>query len=147
MVVTVGLHAADSVLLLELVVLDQFGQQLTVPRHFLDAREEAGLAGDRLNTDQIGFHVGVVADVLDAEAFLGVRIQNLSYEILALGRQEFGHLVISAHDLFVQVRGFGVFKGQIASDHGVEDHTRGPDVRLQTVIPLAGDHLGGSIAR
>ena len=88
----------------------------------------------------------MVADVLHAVALLGVSVENPADQILALAGEELGKRVVSTHDLLVEVARLRVFKRQIAADHGVEDDTGRPDVRFEAVIPLAGDHLGRSVA-
>ena len=81
------------------------------------------------------------SDVGNTNSSLGVRVEDLDNKVLALRRKELGHLVVSSHDLLVEVRGLWVLKGQVASDHGVEDDTAGPNVGLQTVVTLPSDHL------
>lgn len=100
-VVTVSFHTSDSVLLLELIVFDQFLEEDLLPGHLLEAWEETWLTGNRINTDKVGLHKSVGADVLNSQSFFGVGVQNLCYEIFALRRQEFWHLVVSTHDFLV----------------------------------------------
>ena len=59
----------------------------------------------------------------------------------AIGGEEARDFEFSSHDLLVEVGGLRVLEGQVASDHGVEDDTAGPNVGLQTVVTLPSDHL------
>ena len=83
----------------------------------------------------------MIPDLRDPYTSLRVRIQDLLDDVFALGGEELGHLVISGHDLLVEVGRFRVFKGQIACNHGVEDDSTGPDISLEAVITLSSDHL------
>ena len=64
----------------------------------------------------------------------------------AIGRQELGYFEVSCHNLLVKVGSFRVFKRQEATDHGVEDDSAGPDIRLEAHVSLPGDHLWGRVA-
>ena len=88
----------------------------------------------------------MVADVLNAIPLLRISVQNPTDQVLALTGEELGKRVVSTHDLLVEVARLRIFKRQITADHGVEDDARRPDVRLEAVIPLSGDHLWRSVA-
>ena len=140
-VVSIRLQAPDRVLLLKLEVIDEALQKLPLEGHLLKAREEAGLALLRQCFFVSCSHVWVVSNVGNANASLRIGVQDLLDEVLALRREELGHLVVRCHDLLVQVRCLGVLEWEVASHHGVEYDTAGPDIRLKTVISLASNHL------
>ena len=81
------------------------------------------------------------SDVGNTDTSFWVRVEDFDDKVLALRRKELGHLVVGSHDLLVEVRGLWVLEGQVASDHGVEDDSAGPNVGLQTVVTLSSDHL------
>ena len=62
-VVPIGFHAADGVLLFELVVVQEALEQFTIPGHFLEAWVKTGLAGNRVNAPQVFAHVNVVTNI------------------------------------------------------------------------------------
>lgn len=145
-VVSIRFQASDAVLLLELEVIYESCEEVSLEGHFLQSWEKTRLSHLRHGFLVRCTHVGVATDVLDSNTRLGVRVQDLLNEVLALRREELGHLVIGSHNLLVQIRCLGVLEGEVASDHGVENDTTRPNVRLQTVISLPGDHLGRCIA-
>ena len=140
-IVTVSLEASNRVLLLKLEVVDESLQQFACVWHLLEAGEQARLASLGQSIFLSTSHVGMVPNLRNPDASLGVRVQNLSNDVLALRGEELGHLVISGHDFLVEIGRLGVLKGQVASDHGVENDTARPDVSLEAVITLASDHL------
>ena len=141
MIVAIGLEASDRVLLFELEIVDQSLEQVASVRHLLEAGEQAWLTSLSECFLLSSSHVRMVPDLRYPYTRLWICVQNLLYDVFALGGEELGHLVISGHDLLVQVRRLRVLERQIAGHHGVEDDAAGPDVRLQAVITLASDHL------
>ena len=85
-IVTVGLHATDSVLLLKLVVLDQLRQQVLAPGHLLKAWEQPWLSRDLLDTLKVVPHVFMASDFGDFYPFLGIGVEYPSDEVFALVR-------------------------------------------------------------
>jgi hypothetical protein len=89
---------------------------------------------------------GVCPDILNCEALFRIGVQDLSDQILTLGRKEIWDLIFGLYDFLIQFLCVLVFKGQVAANHSVENHTAGPDVRTKSVVPLAPDHLWRSVA-
>ena len=123
-VVSVCLQTADRVVFFEAVVFDGLGEQILAVGHLLQTGEEAWLPGPVLEIFDCFSHERVTSNVTDTIARLRVGVQDLRDQVLALLRQEFRHLIISRHDLLVQVTGFGVLEGQIPGHHGVKDDSR-----------------------
>lgn len=142
-VVPIGFEASDRVLFFKLEVVDQTLQQILCVGHLLQSREEARLT-DLGECVLLGTsHVGMIPDFRNANTGLWVSVQDLLNEVLALWRQEFRHLVVSGHDLFVQIGRLWILEGQVPSHHSVENHTTGPDICLKTMVALASNHLKG----
>ena len=85
-IVTVGLHATDGVLLLKLIVLDKFRQQVLAPRHLLKAWEQPWLSRDLLNSLKVVPHVFMVSDFGDFYPLFGVGVEYPPDEVFALVR-------------------------------------------------------------
>ena len=142
-VVSIVLDALLGVFTVKVKLLDNFAEQLIFHGHLLFAREQS------LITVPV-FHLqgpSVVSDVTNAIALLRVRVKDSPDQVLALGAEEFGHRVISRHDLLVEITRFRVLKRQVATDHCIKDYTRGPNVSPQTMIALACNHFGSCVAR
>ena len=73
-------------------------------------------------------HVLVTANIVDCDSLFWVCIKNLCQEVFALGGKEFWHLVVGAHNFFVQIARLGVLKRQVASYHSVKDDSTRPDI-------------------
>ena len=86
MIVTVGLHATDGILLLKLIVLDKFRQQVLAPRHLLKAWEQPWLSRDLLNSLKVVPHVFMVSDFGDFYPFFGIGVEYPPDEVFALVR-------------------------------------------------------------
>ena len=72
----------------------------------------------------------MVPDLRYSDSSLWICVQNLLYDVFALGREELWHLVISGHDLLVQIGCLGVLERQVACNHGIKDDSTRPDIRL-----------------
>ena len=140
-IVSVSFEASDGILLFELKVANKATQEILCVRHLLESREKAWLTRFRCEVFLRLPHVDVVSDLRDAYASIWVGVQNFADEVLALGGQKLRHLVIGAHDLFVEVRRLWVFEGQVTGNHGIENNSGTPDVCLKSVIPFPSDHL------
>lgn len=143
-VVAVCLHAFSGIVFLKLKLFYQLLKQLCVDRHLLETRVEPLVSWDLLG--EIVAHVAVVADIRNLKPSFGVRVKYLGDEIFALSRKELGHLVVGAHNLFVEVRGFRVFERQVACNHRVENHSRRPNVGLESVVAFASNHFWRRVA-
>ena len=66
----------------------------------------------------------MVSNVRDSDSSFGVGVQYFGDEVLTLRRQELRHLIISTHDLLVEIRSLGVFEGQVTGNHSIEDNSR-----------------------
>lgn len=76
----------------------------------------------------------------------GVDIEYLLHEVLGIGRDELWDFELAGQDLLVQAVGVLVFEGQVAAQQRVHDDAARPDVDVQAVVELTGDHLGGGVA-
>ena len=121
MIVSVSFKASDGILFLELKVSNQAIKKVLCVWHLLETREKAWLTRFRKEFFLSLSHVDVVSDLRDANARIWVGIQDFADEVLAFGGEKFRHLIISAHDLFVQVRCLWIFKRQVSGNHSVEN--------------------------
>lgn len=141
-IMSIVLYTLLSILAIKVEFFDNLVEQFLFDGHFLLAWEEALVAIAVL--DQEG--PSVVPYLVYSVPLLGIRIQNTSDDVLALARKKLRQRILSSHDLFIQIRRLWVLEGQVTADHGVEYHATAPDISLQAVVPLAGDHLWGRVA-
>lgn len=80
------------------------------------------------------------------ETGVGVGAEDLFEDFFGVGSQHFRFFVLSHHDFFVEFVGVGVFEGEEAAEHCIEDDAAGPDIDVGALISLACDHFGCSIA-
>lgn len=102
-IVSVSFKTSDRILLFKLKVADKTIKKLLGVGHLLETGEKAWLTSLRCEVFLCLSHIDMVSDLRDADARIRIGVQNFANEVLALGGQELGHLVISAHDLFVEV--------------------------------------------
>jgi len=140
-VMTISFEASDRVIPVEAEVVDQSLQKFLLIRHGLQAWEKARFSRLRCLLFVSLTHVGMVSDLANSNTRLWVRVQNSLDKVLAVRRQELGHLIVSAHNLFVKVRSLWIFERQVSCNHRVEYNTRAPDISLKSVVTLASDHL------
>jgi hypothetical protein len=55
--------------------------------------------------------------------------------------------VLSCEYLFIESVGVFVFEREVSIEHGEENDSARPDIYLDTLVSLALDHFGSSIAR
>ena len=103
MIVSVSFKASDRILLFELKVSNKATKEIFCVGHLLETREKAWLTRFCKEFFLSLPHVDVVSDLRDANARIWVGIQNFADEVLAFGREKFWHLIISTHDLFVEI--------------------------------------------
>jgi hypothetical protein len=77
---------------------------------------------------------------------LWVDVEDGLEHFLALGGEYFGRFEVPRHDLFVQFVGIGVFEGEEAAQHGIQDDPAGPDIHPDALVSLSRDHLGRGVA-
>ena len=70
----------------------------------------------------------VVLYILYCEPFLRICIEDAFNEISAVITDKIRDCVICIENFFVEYICLGVFERQIATDHGVENHTTAPNV-------------------
>jgi hypothetical protein len=86
-------------------------------------------------------------DLFSCEAFLWIRLKDIVEHVLAFLRKVLRHLELAAEDLLVKFASRLVLKGQVASHHGEQDYTTGPDIYARAVVGLPVDHLRCCVAR
>ena len=87
----------------------------------------------------------VSSNVSDGDSFLRFGVQDFLHKILQSWGQIGRDLVVACQDLLVQDVGVGVFEGQVATGHGVEDDTTGPDIRGLAMVFLPSNHFWGCV--
>lgn len=84
---------------------------------------------------------GVGSDLANGDAVFGVGDEDLGNHILGFGREEVREVELGVEYFFVEFGGLLVFVGEVATEHGVEDHSATPEVTHQTMVLLPSDHL------
>ena len=123
----------------------------------LDRRlEDLLVDGNAVVTDNQALRTGlrrsrvpppVLADVLDPVPLDGVDGEDVGKHVLGVLGERLGDLVLAGEDLLVELGGLGVFEGQAAAEHRVEDDAAAPDVHHDGLVAvLALDHLGRGVA-
>ena len=87
------------------------------------------------------------SDITYLEPLLGVGVQNLLDQVLRRLRYEARNQVVAVYDLLIQLARVRVLKRQVAAHHRIQNDAAAPDVRVQTLVSLASDHLRSSVAR
>ena len=90
---------------------------------------------------------GVLANLLYSITLVRFRLKDLRDKVRAVGRKKPWQFIVSSHDLFVQIRGLRVLKGQESAHHGVQDDTTAPNVALNSNVLLSSNHFRSCIAR
>ena len=88
----------------------------------------------------------MLSDIFDCEASLGVSVQNFLDQVLAGSGDEAWDQVVTVQYLFVQSISIWIFKRQVAARHGIKDDAAAPNIRIQSIVPLASNHLWSCIA-
>ena len=141
-VVLIGVDAFEYMILFEAQFAQLF-QDDRVDRNLRESNKDA--AGD---TRQALRRVpGMLTNISDSVAFLGVRIQDAFHHVTRVFRDELGNLEVARKNLFVQVARIGVLKWQVAAYEGEKDDADGPDIHVRAVVALASDHFGSCVAR
>lgn len=83
----------------------------------------------------------VLAEAVNIYSLLRISYKDFGDNVFRFGRKKFGERVVCGKDLFVKVRRLLVFVGQEAAKHGVQHHSDGPNVRSESVVAVASDHL------
>ena len=99
MVVSIVFNALLSILSVEIVFNEQFFKEFILHRHLFLAGEEAHISISIFYLQR----PGMIPDVCHREPRLWVRIQNSSYQIFTLAREELWKGIFSAHNFLVKV--------------------------------------------
>ena len=89
----------------------------------------------------------VVSNLCDWNSIRWVSYKDFLYHVFGIFRQVVWKSVLCVQYFLVQVWGFLVFKWKEATEHCVQHNSARPEVTHQAIVPVAGDHLRGSIAR
>ena len=93
------------------------------------------------------FLVPVMAsNLINCESPVRIRVEDLVKQIFGQGGHEVRHLELPCEDLLVKLCCVGVFEGEVATDHCVEDDASAPDVDAGWFVLFAGDHFRGGVA-
>ena len=141
MVVLVRVDALHSVVLLEVVLSQQF-KDFVVDRDLRETNKDPSC--NLLDCDLV--EPRVFSDICNLESLFRVRIQKVGYEIPRLWRNKFRDLVVSVEDLLVKIRRVWIFEGQVPTDQSKQDDSTAPNVNIRSMISLASNHLRSSIA-
>lgn len=88
----------------------------------------------------------VVADVLRSEALGRVGVQNLLDQVATRLGDDAGDQVVAVQYFLVQLAGVRVLEWQVAARHRVQNDAGRPDIRVESVVTLAGNHLRRCVA-
>jgi hypothetical protein len=78
---------------------------------------------------------------------LRVSVQDSCQHVSSLGRYKLWYLIISTQNLLVQLRCLWILEREIAADHSIQNDAGAPDISLEAVVALPGNHLWRGIAR
>ena len=118
--------------------------------------EDALVDRDRIDTYLYALEVGLawynikprmLPNLVNGKPFLRIGVKYPSQQIICFIRNVIWRLKIGTQNLFVQVRCVWVLERQVAAYEGKEYDAARPDVHIRSVILLAGNHLGRSVAR
>jgi len=121
-IVPVCLQTSDRVVLFEAVVFDKPFEQILAVRHLLKAGEKARLALTTLVLFDCVTHIWMTTNIRYAVTCLRVGVQDLTDQVLALGTEELGHLIISRHNLLVKIRSLWILEWKVSGYHGIKNN-------------------------
>lgn len=88
----------------------------------------------------------VLSYLANCESQGGIRVKYSFQNVLTVLRKGFWQFVLSFYDFLVELFSVLVLERKVATDHRVKDHTARPNISSQSVILLASDHFGSSVA-
>lgn len=141
MVVPVVLDRLDQALCAEAELFLQLLHDLHVDVLKVSCRTEASAL--RL----IQLVPGMVPDLFHANSRVRISVEDLGDEVLRIFREELRHAVVCVKNFLVEIARFLILEGEVATEHGIEDHTTAPQITFQSVVLLACDHLRRCVAR
>jgi hypothetical protein len=141
MIVLVVLHSGFDCLRAEAHGVLHFLDQLRVDGQL------AGVVGEVLVLGLVELVEGVSAQTFNVDSLVRVSYENLGQNVLCVRREKLGQGVVGGENLLVEVARLLIFVGQVAAEHGVENYTERPDVRLEAVVLISSNHLRNSKIR
>jgi len=90
------------------------------------------------------FHLGVplvCSDIRNGDTSLGVGIQNFLDKIFRTLGNKARDQKVTVQDLFVKFACIGIFKGQVAARHCVQNNATAPNIRIKAVVTFSCNHL------
>ena len=81
------------------------------------------------------------------EPLCRISVEHLADEVLRWLRNESWNQVIAIKDLLVELARVRILKWKVAACHRVQDDATAPNVGVESMIPLASDHLRSCVAR
>ena len=87
----------------------------------------------------------VLFNLCDFNPALRIGSQKTGNQLSSEGRNKFGYCVISSSNLLVQTWSIRVLKWQVSTNHGEQNYSTGPNVRIQSLVPFASNHFRCSV--
>lgn len=88
----------------------------------------------------------MASNLINCESLVRVRIEDLVKQVFGQRGHEVRHFELPCEDLLVKLCSVGVFEGEVATDHCVEDDASAPDVNTGWFVLFTGDHFRGGVA-
>lgn len=88
----------------------------------------------------------MLSNVSYGDTFWWISVQNLFYEIFAFDREWRRYREVTGKDFLVEFICVWIFEGQEAASHCIKDDAAGPDIRGESIVLLASNHLWSCIA-
>ena len=88
----------------------------------------------------------VVQNAFEGDPLLRVHVDDLSQQVLGVAAESLRDLELAAYDPVVELVEVVVVEGQVAGEHGVEHDSQRPDIGLDGVVFLFGEHFWWRVA-
>lgn len=88
----------------------------------------------------------VLFDILQRVALVRVRVQDLLYQVSAVGTHEVRDCVFCIQYFFIEQVGLWIFEWKVPANHRVQDHTTRPNISWESIVPFTSHHFRSRIA-
>ena len=79
--------------------------------------------------------------VLNFVALLRVDLHDMLHQVFGLFVDVARYQILARENLLVEFVSVRVFKGQVTDCHCIQDHSKGPNICVKSMVPLASDHF------
>ena len=103
---------------------------------------------DAIHLDRPDLAVPVVrSDILDRKPLVRLCLKNFLNEFFVAWTDKPWNQIVAGEDLFVQLVCVGIFEGQVAAGHCIQDDAGRPDITAKTMVSFSSNHFWCCVTR